>query len=442
MMNKKRLIITSIISIILVSILFIGSTYSIFTSSDVDENLNVYKTGELIITSTSNNIKLENVIPTSKDEAISITPTRITIKNTGTVPYMLNLILADTTAGEVINYQYLYTQVGQIEPKLLNDCTSTSVPVNDTTYNGRIIKNDVVVPANSTVNIDVRVWIADTVKNTEIGKSFYGRLVVDGKAIYDYNEQIDNSILENPVILLSEVEPGSYVSLTPSKASYTTDTTYTGYNETQTINPQELNIWRVISLNDDGTVDVISEYVSSVDIYFSGLTGFKNFIGYLNILASQYENNTYTTGSRYFGYNGQTEYITDTSLFTTTAPWNSSTGNGTEESHGGGDTLYENDYNLVKTVLGSSVATNPNEERASYWLSSRLYSYSSSTEFVWSSRGIEKDGELLSITMYLYSNSSLISHSFSNALRPILTLKSNLRLTGEGSKNSPYQLLT
>ena len=37
-MNKKRLIITSIISILLVSILMIGSTYSIFTISDVDED--------------------------------------------------------------------------------------------------------------------------------------------------------------------------------------------------------------------------------------------------------------------------------------------------------------------------------------------------------------------------------------------------------------------
>lgn len=37
-MNKKRLIITSIISILLVSILMKGSTYSIFTISDVDED--------------------------------------------------------------------------------------------------------------------------------------------------------------------------------------------------------------------------------------------------------------------------------------------------------------------------------------------------------------------------------------------------------------------
>ena len=47
--SKKRLIITSVISIILVSILFIGSTYSIFTSTDVDQESNVYQTGNLSI---------------------------------------------------------------------------------------------------------------------------------------------------------------------------------------------------------------------------------------------------------------------------------------------------------------------------------------------------------------------------------------------------------
>ena len=76
---------------------------------------------------------------------------------------------------------------------------------------------------------------------------------------------------------------GDYVIYTPNKTSYTTDTAYTGYTSTQTINPSELTLWRVISLNQDGTVDIISEYVSSVEIYFNGLTGYKNFVGYLNM---------------------------------------------------------------------------------------------------------------------------------------------------------------
>ena len=102
---------------------------------------------------------------------------------------------------------------------------------------------------------------------------------------------------------------GDYISYTPSKTSYTTDTTYTGYTSTQTINPSELNLWRVIAINGDGTVDIISEDVSSVEVYFRGQTGYQNLVGYLNVLASQYETTGVTVGSRYFGYNGQTEFM-------------------------------------------------------------------------------------------------------------------------------------
>ena len=41
--SKTRIIILGVISIILVFLLLIGNTYSIFVSSNIDENLNVYK---------------------------------------------------------------------------------------------------------------------------------------------------------------------------------------------------------------------------------------------------------------------------------------------------------------------------------------------------------------------------------------------------------------
>lgn len=196
-MNKKRLIVTSVISIILVSILFIGSTYSIFTSRDVDENLNVYKTGTLGVTYTlsSEDVILTDVTPISIENSDFIVPYRITVKNTGNVPYMFQVILADTTAGEVIDYQYLYTQVGKLEPRILKDCSKIDGEIDGENYIGRVLKDQVILPANGEVIIDVKVWISDQIKNTEIGKSFYGKLVIDGEAIYDVNTDIDNSVL-------------------------------------------------------------------------------------------------------------------------------------------------------------------------------------------------------------------------------------------------------
>lgn len=70
--------------------------------------------------------------------------------------------------------------------------------------------------------------------------------------------------------------------MTPQNSSYTTRTKYTGYNTLQTINPKELNLWRVIRVNSDGTVDALSEYVSSTSVYFSEFVGYQKNVGYLN----------------------------------------------------------------------------------------------------------------------------------------------------------------
>ena len=239
---------------------------------------------------------------------------------------------------------------------------------------------------------------------------------------------------------------GDYISMTPTKSTYTTDRAKTGYTESQTINPQELNLWRVISINDDGTVDMISEYVSSTAIYFEGQTGYQNLAGYLNVLASQYENSTYTKGSRYYGYNGQTEYITDTSKFTTPAPWECSTGESCNpvESQGGGDELYTKDYNLVKSVLGTAGATKQDGTSGFYWMASRYYLYSSSNSYDLDGQYVNASGAVGSSTLYSYddydgSSFTLYDNKF---LRPILTLKSGLKYTGSGTKDDPVVIVT
>ena len=235
---------------------------------------------------------------------------------------------------------------------------------------------------------------------------------------------------------------GDYVKMTPTKSSYTTDTSKTGYSSTQTINPQELNLWRVISINDDGTVDVVSAHVSSIEIYFKGQTGYQNLVGYLNVLAKQYENSTYTKSSRHFGYNGQTEYITDTSKFTNPAPWTCYTGGSCNpvESQGGGDELYTKDYNLVKSVLGTAGASKLDGTPYYYWMASRYYKYSSSTNYAWDGRIVFPSSVDGLDSLYRYDNSSFRSNNTNNSLRPILTLKSGLKYLGVGTEAYPIEI--
>ena len=289
---------------------------------------------------------------------------------------------------------------------------------------------------NSTLMRDLTLSSGET-------KDYYIAVYVQ-ESDYEQNYYSDGGRFSGTVTVKTPNGPdlGEYIKITPTKSSYTTDASMTGYTETQTINPQELNLWRVISLNSDGTVDLISEHVSTNGVYFEGKIGYFNLIGYLNVLASQYENSTYTKGSRYFGYNGQTEYITDTSKFTNSAPWTCETGESCNsvESQGGGDTLYQKDYDLVKNAIGTLEATQVNGSSSDYWIASRYYNYYDVTVYGLLGRIIEYWGVLDYYPLYSSNFSSFGGLSYINALRPIVTLKSGLKYSGLGTEEDPYTL--
>ncbi len=252
--------------------------------------------------------------------------------------------------------------------------------------------------------------------------------------------------------LAEYVDLGDYISMTPSySGSYTCSSTGCG----GTITPNELNIWRVIEKNNDGTVDIVSEYTSSTTIGFSGQDGYKNYVGILNTLATQYENSNYTKsigGSRYFGYNGQTEFLTSFSSQGKNSTPILSDNVGDEYNDGlKGDTLYAKDYNAVNNTLNTLVAKNVSDKSTNspYWIASRYYFYEYWYDdiYKWVGRWITESGALMtSLHGYDYNGHfyvcwrGCVDKSSSYYLRPILTLKSDaLIISGDGkSEESSY----
>ncbi len=201
-MRNRRLIFTGFIAIILISILFISNTYSIFTTNEADPNTNVYTTGNLDITYelSDKNIKFTDSKPINDNEANYLEPYRITVTNSGNVDYKFDVKLEDTTATNVINYNYIMVKVGKHNPISLNKTKNN------------IIKSGIIVKANSSIKIDVKVYISDRIPNSEIGKNFSARLSINGIAVI-YNEgDVDNSDLVSNYEPLSNVKVGSYVS--------------------------------------------------------------------------------------------------------------------------------------------------------------------------------------------------------------------------------------
>ena len=241
----------------------------------------------------------------------------------------------------------------------------------------------------------------------------------------------------------TQFKVGDYIKMTPTKTSFTIPKTLTGYTADQTIKPSELNLWRVMRLNSNGTIDMVSEYVSSVNIYIAGKTGFLNYIGTLNYIAKQYENTKYTADSRHMGYNGQTEYITDTSKLVYPAPWTSNTGANTVESQGGGDQKGGTDVTLVISGTGKLPAYKVNTSTAvNYWLAARFYTYAGANDYRFGCSVIPTSGTNVSgSTIYHYATRFIEYSDRGYAIRPILTLKPWIKAaSGSGTSASPYVL--
>jgi hypothetical protein len=245
---------------------------------------------------------------------------------------------------------------------------------------------------------------------------------------------------------------GDYVQMTPTEKEYTiaaddtgcpTDKSKCNSQSDQTINPSELTLWKVIRVNDDNTYDAVSVYTSSTKVYFYGQTGYLNFIGTLNKIAKQYENSNYTTGSRMMGYNGQTENLKSSDVqFTNPASLTKSTSDNTNESVGGGDILYQTDYDLVQSAFNGSVYGFDVETKTamSYWLASRWYYYNNSTSYGWLLRQQDEEGVTRDNAMIRFTSSGWQVLGIGRGVRPIITLKSELYASGTGTETDPYIL--
>ncbi len=224
-----------------------------------------------------------------------------------------------------------------------------------------------------------------------------------------------NRIVGTGSLLKDKVKIGDYISYTPSTNSYTitrVDSEWSLFDDL-TIYPSKLRLWRVIRKNEDGTVDIVSHFISTehADFSFSGLN-YQNYLKVLNKAAEQYETDGFTVGSRHMGYN-RTEL--DECMF------------GFSES----DEWKESDIGLVSNVYGSLCADYSIENTAIsryYWLAFRNQCRSGYLQF-------SPTDNCAGYSTFFYTDED------SSPLRPIVVLKSDLKVTGgDGTENNPYTL--
>lgn len=174
--NKKKIIIVvAVIAVSLIGFSLLNSTYSLFYHEDISKNTEGYTTGTLSITASSkgNTVSLSDALPVEDSVGSTSTPYTFTVTNTGNLNYKFNIKLLSTgSSSTTIDSQY-------IKVKVDDDGVTTLSSLS----NG-IIKKDVTLAAGESIDINVRVWLSISTPNSQIGKTFNSKIVIDGQAVY------------------------------------------------------------------------------------------------------------------------------------------------------------------------------------------------------------------------------------------------------------------
>ena len=305
--------------------------------------------------------------------------------------------------------------------------------------------------------------------------------IVWGKTAY-----VDGKKITGTYLTLGMLEIGDYVNYSPGSetaSSYTLSTAESGYTSNQTI-PKDTSLnWRVLSINDDGTVNLVSDTVTDTLVYYRGATGYNNGVWSLNNICSQlYSNSSLGATARSMtiedieaGMNedgldyvrsyanhieGQTYTYTHYRYYPNLYAQENGSGIDTdtikEDGINQSDSYYSEPTTETYTQASSSLTVTQKYYNRSmnssyykdgqifydlihpgsyYWLASRyVIANSDSADF-----GLRRvtNSEVRGYSMFYSSGST---NSNSRYLRPVVSLKSNTRLSsGDGSSTSPYQ---
>ncbi|MBQ7668496.1 MAG: prepilin-type N-terminal cleavage/methylation domain-containing protein [Clostridia bacterium] len=185
--------------------------------------------------------------------------------------------------------------------------------------------------------------------------------------------------------------------------------------------------WVVIR-NTGGVIEIISkEGIGGVTL--SGANGYSNCVKILNDKCATYVNSTYATSGRSVGATSSSIGEIDTTQYPLTfaaarsavLPYY--------------DTYCSSDTNIIHG--------NDNLKHSSglVWLASRDLTTDSGTS-IFNVRNLETSGSVTSYYLvYAFSNGSISTRSFSRGVRPVITLKSNIKITGgTGESDNPYTI--
>lgn len=184
----KRQMYMSALSLVAVSLIMMGTTYSIFSSVNKSKDYNTITAGTLQITyddtssGLGNIIKLTDTFPIMDSVGLSSTPYKFKLTNTGSLASNFSIrIVDDTTMIEKDGCQGLQLSKGYIKYSING---ASGVLLNSVEGKGYIVASGTLQPGASQI-YEIRMWIPEQigsnyVGNEVLGKHFHGKVVIEG----------------------------------------------------------------------------------------------------------------------------------------------------------------------------------------------------------------------------------------------------------------------
>ncbi len=462
-MKKKYIISLSIIGIMLAITLTMGTGYGLWISTNNQDELSSNTIGCFKIyyqDSKKNIIEMKNINPVTTEEGLEKTsPYTLTIENVCDVNKELQVrlnVLNDTTvdlksltlesSGYIVKDASLYNNLELTKSENANVVQSRLIGVAD-------------VKPHETVRTNIKLWF-DERRNPKIEKDkiFKGQFeLIDAES--SIKAKFYEKLLTEKTKIEAKAAPNFTNVSTSSDGLYAAETSNGKsyyYRGVVTNNYVQFGnfIWRIVRINDDGTIKLIlDKSAGTPTMYNKLLSPEKDYVGYKYIWYSQETNSTAKDAlDAWYKTNvtdqGLDKYVTTTSFCNDTGYENAShiyfngykrlvTDHAPSLVCPAGASDFGGTYNTKVGLItadevvmaGGTVNTN----NMNYY----LYNGENFVTFT------PYDFNLGKPTMFSVNNTGALVSTTVNTelgLRPVITLISDITVSGSGTENSPYTI--
>ena len=183
-----------------------GVTYALLFKSHTFDNAINYETSSLELSMDYENKFTLNNLPMNYEETKDLELYKVTINNKGNIPYKYNLRLLSTITDNIIDLKFIKVQLIIDDNDVLCK-TKESVCDENTLDKDKIYPNlkelnntlisEQILNINESKDVYFKLWLDKTTPNTQIGKNFNAKLVLDAFSYYETGNSINNIVLNN-----------------------------------------------------------------------------------------------------------------------------------------------------------------------------------------------------------------------------------------------------